>query len=345
MDYFITNFKAPLKPAVIQHGTSDHLPVAMTMENLEVEHNENDLPMITYYDWTGFQKEIFQIRWNESIPNDLIYEDPERALETFISINQVCTFNNSRISIIKPKAPPKLPAFARDLRHKVKQLRRLHQEGKIPLHPLRHQQRKLRRWVRRQRKDRKLANFRRITTGKNSVWDLLRRSKGPKTTAYGPLNMENGKYATSTKSKAQLFSTTFASRMQPHLPNTMPAHLQKEVADHIEDIESNPTPFTPAEVANIIRTSKPRKATGPDGIKNEALKRLPKIPIRKLTAIFNRLTETSTFPKAFKKACVVILPKAGKDLSEPANYRPVSLLSALGKAYEGLTSQTGKRML
>ena len=42
------------------------------------------------------------------------------------------------------------------------------------------------------------------------------------------------------------------------------------------------------------------------------------------------------FPKAWKHAKTIMVPKPGKDLSSAKNYRPISLLSCLGKLFERL---------
>lgn len=42
----------------------------------------------------------------------------------------------------------------------------------------------------------------------------------------------------------------------------------------------------------------------------------------------------SYFPNAWKLANIKPIPKPGKDLRMPANHRPISLLSALGKIFE-----------
>lgn len=46
--------------------------------------------------------------------------------------------------------------------------------------------------------------------------------------------------------------------------------------------------------------------------------------------------EISLVTARLKTACIAVIPKTGKHLTDPSNYRPVSLLSAIGKTYEGL---------
>jgi len=40
------------------------------------------------------------------------------------------------------------------------------------------------------------------------------------------------------------------------------------------------------------------------------------------------------FPKSWKRAVIITIPKPGKDIRHPANYRPISLLSSLSKVFE-----------
>lgn len=54
---------------------------------------------------------------------------------------------------------------------------------------------------------------------------------------------------------------------------------------------------------------------------------------------FQACLKQGYFPAAFKVAEVVILPKVGRDVSTPKGWRPVSLLSCLGKVLERLVSK------
>jgi hypothetical protein len=42
------------------------------------------------------------------------------------------------------------------------------------------------------------------------------------------------------------------------------------------------------------------------------------------------------WPKQLKTAEIILIPKDGKDLTEPSSYRPISLLSVIAKLYERL---------
>ncbi|GFT99336.1 RNA-directed DNA polymerase from mobile element jockey [Trichonephila clavipes] len=89
----------------------------------------------------------------------------------------------------------------------------------------------------------------------------------------------------------------------------------------------------PEEVMNIINLNN-KKAPGKDGIKNIALKSLPLNAITYIIKIFNRSLQFNYFPKEWKHAQITVLPKPKKDTKFAENYRPISLLSCLGKIYE-----------
>ena len=72
---------------------------------------------------------------------------------------------------------------------------------------------------------------------------------------------------------------------------------------------------------------------GPDHIPACLLKLAPPYIVEPLTYIHNLCIQTSVFPKMFKTAKVVPLPK-NIDRSDPNNSMPISLLSVLSKPLE-----------
>ena len=87
------------------------------------------------------------------------------------------------------------------------------------------------------------------------------------------------------------------------------------------------------EVGKLITGLSNKKSMGPDDIPAHLLKiALPYI-VEPLTYIYNLCIEKNIFPKMFKTAKVVPLPKTN-DRSDPNNFRPISLLSVLSKPLE-----------
>jgi hypothetical protein len=71
------------------------------------------------------------------------------------------------------------------------------------------------------------------------------------------------------------------------------------------------------------------------GIYPEFLKNYGRrITKEKIVSFFNDILPTSKLPKNFKRANVTYILKPGKDGTEPAHYRPISLLSVPYKLLE-----------
>ena len=106
----------------------------------------------------------------------------------------------------------------------------------------------------------------------------------------------------------------------------------KEPEDRIDEV--NKTNTSPQEIRKTIKTVCARKAPGYDGIQNILLKNLSKKSIAQLTYIINAIFKYEYFPKYWKRANVIPIPKPGKDKKDPVNYRPISLLPTLSKITE-----------
>jgi len=50
--------------------------------------------------------------------------------------------------------------------------------------------------------------------------------------------------------------------------------------------------------------------------------------------IFNKCLRQGQFPQQWKKAKLVLLPKAGREAGTPSAYRPICLLDEVGKIFE-----------
>ena len=92
-------------------------------------------------------------------------------------------------------------------------------------------------------------------------------------------------------------------------------------------------PFSMKELKDALKNVKTKKAPGPDGITGEMLKHFGACS-RAVLKIFNHSWMKWVAPAVWKEAIVIPVPKKGKDKKNPRSYRPISLLSCVGKLLE-----------
>ena len=91
--------------------------------------------------------------------------------------------------------------------------------------------------------------------------------------------------------------------------------------------------ITALDVISAIQESKSNSASGPDGISTTILKQTAQEISGSLARIFNFSLQTGQYPNIWKQANVSPIHNKGPT-SEPKNYRPISLLSCVGKTME-----------
>jgi hypothetical protein len=96
-------------------------------------------------------------------------------------------------------------------------------------------------------------------------------------------------------------------------------------------------PVTEEEVARAVNCAAPLKAPGPDGIPNIAIQKALPLIRPYLTHLFNACLSLGYCPKHFRESTTVVIRKPGKpDYTAPKAYRPIALLSTIGKALEAV---------
>ncbi|GBO24283.1 Putative protein in type-1 retrotransposable element R1DM [Araneus ventricosus] len=97
--------------------------------------------------------------------------------------------------------------------------------------------------------------------------------------------------------------------------------------------------FTLNEIEMCISKMKRDKATGEDGLSLGIIEEIFHADNGWFVKIFNLCLKFGIFPKIWKESRVVLIPKSNKDLSNPESYRPICLLSVLGKILDKLMTQ------
>ena len=173
----------------------------------------------------------------------------------------------------------------------------------------------------------KISNQERF--GSKDWWKLVKsilRKKGIGPEEIPPL-CKNGTVIYANKEKADTLNEFFIE--QATLENEDDPLPQVTFLD----CEINDIKLTEFEVKEIINNLNTKKATGPDLIHNRLLIAANDVTSVHLTRFFNRCLNESVFPSIWKTAAVTPVLKKG-DATLCNNYRPISLLSCVGKALE-----------
>ena len=169
-----------------------------------------------------------------------------------------------------------------------------------------------------------------LQVGEKKYWKLAKEIYGNKKVIGIPALMHNNKPITTSSDKAQCFNQFFAEQQTlPPIPfNQQLPPINFITNSRLDQIETNEN-----EVQNIIKTLDIGKANGPDGISNRLIKATAIAISQPLAQLFNKSFELGKVPKSWKEANLCPIHKKD-DKSLVSNYRPISLLSCIGKVQE-----------
>ncbi|VVC46487.1 Endonuclease/exonuclease/phosphatase,Reverse transcriptase domain, partial [Cinara cedri] len=126
-----------------------------------------------------------------------------------------------------------------------------------------------------------------------------------------------------------------ADHLFPQLPtidwSTEPRQRDEGGAhDPGEEAVLDGDPFSPAELLEAARRLPAGKASGPDGVPNEVLRRAVLAKPLLFLRVFNSCLQEQVFPAAWKRAKLVLLHKGpGKPVADPSSFRPLNAIGAV----------------
>ena len=151
-----------------------------------------------------------------------------------------------------------------------------------------------------------------------------------KTSQSIPSVMNLGKRQSSAPAEvAELFNEFFVSCFtQPSSAFTADVHPVSPSRASLSTLECDSF-----DVLGAIKSMRPDTATGPDGVSATLLKSCAPAIADHIASVFNSSLATGQFPDEWKLSRITPIFKKG-DASSVANYRPISLLSLVGKLLE-----------
>lgn len=190
--------------------------------------------------------------------------------------------------------------------------------------------------------------------GAKGLWDLerwarLRSDQQPDAGQVPDLTLDGPgpPLATTHEEKAR----AFASRFFPQ-PRLEPIDQGLNDQAYIEEGPDR-TPFGLAEVREVVRKIGSWKAPGEDGVPTGFVKACGDPVLEAITTLLNATCAVGWFPTRFRSAQVVVIKKPGKkkeDYKAAGGWRPISLLSTVGKILEAavaarITREAEERLL
>ena len=171
---------------------------------------------------------------------------------------------------------------------------------------------------------------------KRKFWKVIRhfvKNNSP-SSAIPPLSstLPSGEtqWAFTGEAKADCLNDYFVSISTVNDENTVLPPFEKLTNNSLSTVNCTET-----EIENLINVLNINKASGDDGISHRMLKGVSKSISKPLSILMNISFNEGIFPEAWKIANVIPIFKKGDTCkSLPSNYRPVALLSRLGKLQE-----------
>jgi hypothetical protein len=166
--------------------------------------------------------------------------------------------------------------------------------------------------------------------GDKKYWKIAKQIYGSKKCIGIPsLKMGNISVTTSSE-KANLFNNYFAEHQtQPIVPqdHLLPPTIFKTIS-RLNSVHTNPN-----EVHKILKGLDCGKANGSDGVSNHLLKENAAQIATSLSELYNNSFRLAKVPTAWKESNICPIHKK-EDKSLISNYRPIALLSNIGKVQE-----------
>ena len=333
LDFFLTDIQKNFKCTITDDFNTNHRPVMITPTNTNITQN-----LHTTTDWTSYQNHTNNMRITYSFRSN---QDIDNSITELTKFLHTC------------RARAKIPATNMNneahhyndavLQSLIRHRRAIRKKGQIlGAHIVSYQMKDITATIKkritylRSRKwDHTLRSFQKPDP---TFWPTYRKLSTSKEDKILPPLISESRIITSTEDKVESLAATFTAvhNQATQLNSNHQAIIEDFAVTFNQRTVTNDTdfPISPYQIFNYIKFSANRKAPGNDGITTLMLKHASKKIILQIYYIFRFTISIGYFPDKWKIAKVIPIPKPGKPRNSLTSYRPISLLSILGKLLE-----------
>lgn len=166
------------------------------------------------------------------------------------------------------------------------------------------------------------------------VWKKIRAFKSTYTINNFPIE-NNDVQICDPVTKANMFCEHYKREGEENITNETPYH---EFIDDRKKLVTDNYIYQPFSEYDLMRAMNKlkNKTPGQDGITNALIKIMNQEYLEELLALYNQSYITGCVPHTWKSGIVLPIPKPNKCKKDISSYRPITLLSCLGKLLERL---------
>ncbi|KAK3099985.1 hypothetical protein FSP39_012969 [Pinctada imbricata] len=285
-------------------------------------------------DYVSLNEEIQQFDWSELLSVNDIDDACLKFTDKFLAL--INKYIPSKMVTIRNKDKPWFNSF---IRREIRKRDRLRKKAKLGIQSFVEKYKKQRNHVNNLKKSIKQSFYQNVDdlvdtlAAQNSkgYWKLIKsltQSSGKQVIIPPLIDPETLELETDDELKAELLNKYFVSISQIDDTDAEIPEVDLKTDSTLSHIEINP-----GDVTDILKILKLGKANGVDEISHHMLKYTAESVSVPLCILFNLSLRLRKFPSLWKKALIMpIYKKDDKHL--PSNYRPISLLSTVGKVFE-----------
>ena len=277
-------------------------------------------------DWEGIRNDLTGIKWRETLTDG---SNVQENLETFTGIlHDKCQHIPRKSKKRRNRCLWMTKKAKQATSHKAKRWRQYRTTGAAVDHD--HYVKALNtatKIVKEAKRAFELKLAKNIKTDAKSFFSYARSKQRTKETI-SPLINDNGEAVEEPKEQANILNDFFSSVFTIEDKTSLPDIDHREEDMPAIDIQSD-------DMMSRLQKLRADKAPGPDCIHPRMLKELAEYLATPIATILQQSLDESEVPDDWREANVVPLFKKGSK-RDPANYRPISLTSQLGKVMESI---------